>query len=198
MSPLRSRTHWIFDLDGTLTLAIHDFDAMRRELGLPAGEPILEAMARLPDAERAAVDRRLEEIELELAHRAEPQPGAAELLAELAGRGFELGILTRNSGRNARATLIAAGLGSFFEPHLVISRDGCAPKPDPDGIHRLLGHWQAPPERAVMVGDYLFDLVAGRSAGAATVYLDTSGTFEFGEHADVQVRGLEDLRALLP
>ena len=40
--------YWIFDLDGTLTIAVHDFDAIRDELGLPAGEPILEAMSKLP------------------------------------------------------------------------------------------------------------------------------------------------------
>lgn len=33
---------FIFDLDGTLTLAVHDFEAIRRSLGIPAGVPILE------------------------------------------------------------------------------------------------------------------------------------------------------------
>jgi hypothetical protein len=31
---LKHRGHWIFDLDGTLTVSAHDFDHIRRELGL--------------------------------------------------------------------------------------------------------------------------------------------------------------------
>jgi hypothetical protein len=29
------RDYWIFDMDGTLTLSIHDFDGIKRILGLP-------------------------------------------------------------------------------------------------------------------------------------------------------------------
>ena len=39
---LLKRKNWIFDLDGTLTVAVHDFDAIRKELGIPAGLPIVE------------------------------------------------------------------------------------------------------------------------------------------------------------
>jgi len=35
-------------MDGTLTLAVHDFDAIRNTLGLPLGKPILEAIEDLP------------------------------------------------------------------------------------------------------------------------------------------------------
>ncbi|HIN00314.1 MAG TPA: HAD family hydrolase, partial [Deltaproteobacteria bacterium] len=37
---LLQRKYWIFDLDGTLTVAVHDFNAIRNELGIPAGQPI--------------------------------------------------------------------------------------------------------------------------------------------------------------
>ncbi len=39
----------IFDLDGTLVDSGLDFDEMRREMQLPPRQPILEAIARLPD-----------------------------------------------------------------------------------------------------------------------------------------------------
>ncbi|MEY4949417.1 MAG: hypothetical protein RL698_1628, partial [Pseudomonadota bacterium] len=45
---IRGARHWIFDLDGTLTVAMHDFDAIRTALDLPTGRPILEALAELP------------------------------------------------------------------------------------------------------------------------------------------------------
>ena len=39
----------IFDLDGTLVDSRLDFDAMRHEMGLPTGIPILEGLAAIPD-----------------------------------------------------------------------------------------------------------------------------------------------------
>ena len=35
------RTHWLFDMDGTLTVPVHDFVALRRRLGAPEGGDIL-------------------------------------------------------------------------------------------------------------------------------------------------------------
>lgn len=190
---LSKRAHWIFDMDGTLTVAMHDFDAIREELELPKGKPILEELARLPEA--LARDRfaRLDLLELALARRARAADGATTLLETLAARGARLGILTRNSHANALETLDACGLARFFEAACVVGREAAAPKPDPGGIHRLLDRWRAAPHQAVMVGDYRFDLLAGRAAGTATVYVDTSGEFPFAEHADVSVRSLETL-----
>jgi len=192
-----SRDHWVFDLDGTLTIAVHDFDAIRAELSLPPGLPILESLAALPAHEAEARRRRLDTIELEIAGAARAAAGAADLLDELSRQGARVGILTRNSHRNALATLAACGLASFFAADAIVDRDAAAPKPDPGGMLLLLARWQVPAARAVMVGDYLFDLQAGRGAGAATVYVDPSGTFPWGAHADLAVRGLGELRALL-
>jgi phosphoglycolate phosphatase-like HAD superfamily hydrolase len=48
-----------------------------------------------------------------------------------------------------------------------------------------------------MVGDYQYDLQAGRSAGSLTVHVDVSGGFRWPELADVSVVTLEDLFQLL-
>jgi len=89
-------------MDGTLTVAVHDFDAIRLELGLPAGKPILEALADLPEAVAKGLFERLDELELELARRARAAEGAAGLLDALAERSARLGIVTRNSHANSR------------------------------------------------------------------------------------------------
>lgn len=180
-------------MDGTLTVAVHDFDAIRAELGLPAGRPILEELATLPAAEARTLFARLDALELDLARGARAAEGAAELLARLRARGARLGILTRNSVANARETLDACGLAGFFAPACIIGREVAAPKPDPGGIHHLLADWRATPDDGVMVGDYRYDLLAGRAAGTATVYVDTSGAFPFAEHADLSVRSLVEL-----
>ena len=190
---LSKRAHWIFDLDGTLTVAIHDFDAIRHELGLPAGRPILEELARRPESEARDLFERLDRLELGLARQASAASGALTLLETLRARRARLGILTRNSHANALETLRVCGLARFFDANRVVGREAAAPKPDPGGIQHLLRGWRAAPIDAVMVGDYRYDLQAGRAAGTATVYVDVRGEFPFAEHADVSVQSLADL-----
>ncbi len=190
---LLTHRHWIFDMDGTLTLAQHDFDAIRSTLGLPANQPILESLAALPPAEAAPLHRQLDAIELDIARQSEAAVGAHELLAYLASRGARLGILTRNNAVNIEASLRAAGLRDYFQADSFVSRDCAPPKPDPAGIFRLLQQWQGQTSEAVMVGDFHFDLCAGRNAGTHTVYVDPRGAFPFREHADVCVLTLAEL-----
>ena len=188
-----ARAHWIFDMDGTLTVAVHDFDAIRDALGLEPRKPILEQLALLPSARARELFARLDALELDLARGARAAEGAIELLATLEARGARLGILTRNSHATALETLRATGLERFFAPERIIDRDAAEPKPHPAGIHVLLRAWGARAEDAVMVGDYQYDLLAGRAAGTATIYVDPSGAFPFARHADVSVRSLARL-----
>ncbi len=193
---LHTRTCWIFDMDGTLTESLHDFPAISRALGLPDDEPILEALAKLPDDEAADRNRQLNQIELEIAHQATPQPGAYELLSDLKEQGRQVGILTRNTKAIAHETLAACGLAEFFAPNDVLGRSCCPPKPQPDGILQLLSAWSATPAEAVMTGDHKFDLVAGRNANAMAVYLDPTGEFPWQQYADHSIQSLKELRQL--
>lgn len=197
MVDLRERDCWIFDMDGTLTVAVHDFEAIRVSLGLPPGEPILEALSRLPEPEAAAAYERLDQIELELAQQARPGEGAQALLTLLDGRDTKVGIVTRNAVDIAHETLRVCGLSQYFDPSCILGRESGQPKPSPDGVHKLLARWNAKSDRAVMVGDYYFDLAAGRAAGTATVYLDPRGEFEWADYADISIERLDMLVALL-
>jgi len=191
--PLLNKTHWIFDMDGTLTHAIHDFEAIREELGLPRGRPILESLAALPPEEESRLHKQLDELEYRIAEEATAQPGAEALLTSLQEAGATLGILTRNGKGIAYATLDACGLRRFFKDDDVISRNCCTPKPDGAGVSLLLDRWQASTDQAVMVGDYLFDLEAGRNAGVTTVHLDVNGEFAWPDMTDVGVKNLNQL-----
>ena len=195
-SPLAGRGHWVFDMDGTLTVAAHDFDAIRSELGVPAGKPLLETLATLPAEEAERANQRLAEIELEIAANAVAQEGAAELLAHLREGGRNIGILTRNTAPAARETLVAAGLMPYFDDGAIVARETCAPKPDPAGVHHLLRHWKATAAAAVVVGDYLYDLQAGRAAEVTTVHFDVTGRFPWPQFADYAVGHLRQLLAL--
>lgn len=190
---ISARSHWVFDLDGTLTVAVHDFVAIRQELSIPDGCDILGHLASLPEHRARPLHVRLQEIELELAHITEAAPGAQELLDRLYTAGASLGVLTRNTRENALRTLEIIGLGGYFAATDVLGRDEALPKPDPDGLHRLMGLWGAAGATTVMVGDYLYDLQAGRRAGALTVHVDPTCCFRWPELADIRVGTLEDL-----
>jgi len=180
-------------MDGTLTLAAHDFDAIRQALGLPEGKPILEQIATYPKQEARNLHQRLDMMELTIAAKSKPAAGAARLLDALTAKGHHLGILTRNNIINIHATLDAARLSHYFESNTLISRNCAPPKPNPAGIHRLLELWGGTPEESVMVGDHLFDIDTGLAAGTATIYVDESGEFPHSDKADLCIRSLDEL-----
>lgn len=189
-----ARRCWIFDLDGTLTVPVHDFAAIRAEMGMTeADADILRFIGSLSAAEAAARHARLMEIEYELSARTSAAHGAGELLELLLLRGTRVGILTRNSREIAIHTLGLIGLSRYFSPDTILGRDEAAPKPHPEGIEKLLAAWGSAPDEAVMVGDYLFDLQVGRAAGTATIHVDQSGAFRWPELADLSVVNLEEL-----
>lgn len=171
MSWQQSR-HWVFDMDGTLTVAVHDFEAIKRALEIPPEHDILHHLAALPAAEAAAKHAWLLEHERELAEAAQAAPGAVALVRELQAREYRLGILTRNAHSLALLTLQAIGLDDCFASADVIGRDEATPKPDPGGLLHLAEQWQVAPESLVMVGDYLFDLECAHAAGAHGVLVN--------------------------
>ncbi|WP_145156248.1 HAD family hydrolase [Pseudomonas oryzihabitans] len=172
---LRHLSHWVFDLDGTLTLAVHDFAAIRRHLGIPEQADILHYLAELPATEREAKHAWLFEHERELAVAARPAPGAVALIRRLHEDGRQLGILTRNARDLALLTLAAIGLEDCFAPAAVLGRDEAAPKPDPGGLLRLAELWQVAPDSLVMIGDHRYDLECGRAVGCRTLQVNQPG-----------------------
>lgn len=196
--PILSRRCWIFDLDGTLTLPVHDFAVIRAALGMTENDPdILRYISSLPAAEALAKHNQLIEIEYELSAKTAAAPGAGRLLDQLLGRDVRVGILTRNTREIALHTLGQIGLNGYFTSDVILGREEAAPKPHPEGIEKLLAVWGNLPDETVMVGDYLFDLQVGRAAGAATIHVDRSGAFRWPDLADLTVTTLEELAETL-
>lgn len=188
---LSKRPLWVFDLDGTLTRPQHDFMAIRKSLGVPAQADILHWIATQPDSTRQRLERQLDQIERRVAGQSQIAPGAYSLLTRLRHCGVRCGVLTRNSAESAEISLKAIGLFSLFD--WIIAREQVRPKPDPEGILRLLERAQVTPNEAVMVGDHLNDLQAGRAAGVATVHVDHRLQFAWSEWADFELNSLEEL-----
>lgn len=193
---LSEARHWVFDMDGTLTVAVHDFAAIRRALEIPPQDDILAHLAALP-AERAAPKRAwLLEHERALAEAAQPAGGAAELVRALCERGCRLGLLTRNAHELALITLQRIGLDDCFRSDDVLGRDEAPPKPDPGGLLHLAAAWDVAPAHLVMVGDHRHDLECARAAGAYGVLVNQP-TNPWPELSDRYVRDCFELLAQL-
>ncbi|WP_194792301.1 HAD family hydrolase [Pseudomonas sp. UFMG81] len=188
--------HWVFDMDGTLTVAVHDFAAIREALEIPAEHDILTHLAALPAQEAAAKHAWLLEHERDLAIASKASEGAVELVRELAERGCRLAILTRNARELAHVTLDAIGLADCFPVEHILGRDEAAPKPNPDGLLQIARAWDVRPEQMVMVGDYRFDLDCGRAAGTRTVLVNLPDN-PWPQLADWHAADCRALRALL-
>ena len=69
------------------------------------------------------------------------------------------------------------------------------------GLHLCYGdishrHWKEP-DTAVMVGDFRYDLEAGRRAGAATIYYDAQNQDLWTADADIRVQSHAELLTLI-
>ena len=171
---LRDCRHWVFDMDGTLTVAVNDFLYIRRMLDIPEQADILAHLASLPRAEAMQKHAWLLEHERQLALNAQPAVGAIALVKHLHERQRNLAILTRNAQELALITLKAIGLADYFAPQSILGREQAIPKPNPDGLLKLATHWQVQPQEIVMVGDFHMDLKTAQAAGSYAVQVNTA------------------------
>jgi HAD superfamily hydrolase (TIGR01509 family) len=186
----------VFDMDGTLVDSQLDFDAMRREMELPEGLPILEAVTKLPPAHAERCRAILERHEREGVRRATLLPGVGELLAVLRSRGVRLAIATRNSREITAATQARLGIAVDF----ALTRDDGPVKPDPWPVQQACQLWQLQPAEVVVIGDYRFDVECGHAAGCRTVLLThphDPATYANDEQADLLLMSLAEYPRLL-
>jgi HAD superfamily hydrolase (TIGR01509 family) len=157
----------IFDLDGTLVDSHLDFDAMRREMGLPTGTPILEALDEMPDERAASCRALLQHYEMDAAEKATLQDGVVGFLELLDAQGIHRAVVTRNRSDAAKRTLQRLKLN--FE--IVITREDGPVKPDPWAIQHICRAWRIKAQEALVIGDFHFDIEAGRRAGSKTILI---------------------------
>jgi HAD superfamily hydrolase (TIGR01509 family) len=193
ITKLFQKKFWIFDMDGTLTVAAHDFAEIKRKLDLPQELDIIQGIENLPSeiAEKKLIE--LNEIELEIAKKSQLNPGVYELLTKLKSNDVFLGILTRNNRQNTKETLKSVQIDHFFQDDFILTREDCQPKPAPDGILILLDKTNLTEDLVVMVGDYIFDLEAGQKAGVQTAYFDPKSEFLFRNHSDFLISDFTNL-----
>ena len=178
----------IFDFDGTLASLNIDFPLMReriisliRHFGIEERaireryllEIIDEVypMIREKDSSGAEefYDRAhqiLHEVELKAAEEGSLIPGAGGTLRTLRLWGIKVGIVTRNCEEAVRK--VFPDIDDYCDAF--ISRDSVDKvKPHPDHLNSMLGALKVSGEEAVMVGDHIIDIQAGKKVGMKTV-----------------------------
>lgn len=136
-------------------------------LGLPEAIAVLypdETDKKLVEAFRRAYADHYLELE------AEPSalyPGVATALQHFRDRGHQLAVATGKGRRGLDRVLAGQGWSDFFD--VTRCADETASKPNPLMIHEILEHCGVSPERALMIGDSVFDLEMARRAGVDSV-----------------------------
>jgi len=210
----------LFDLDGTLIQQTIDFEQMRLEVLQVAEQfgrvpapfaslPVLELIDRVVadhDAREEGTGSRFARaaqevvaaIELAAAASAAAYPGVPEFLVWLRRAGFRVGIVTRNCREAVEQALARSSLACDV---LLTREDVTRVKPDPEHLLVALGRMGVPAVDAVMCGDHPMDVIAGRSAGTATVGIQ-SGDLPADRfvqvHPDLVLSSVTELRRHLP
>ena len=192
-----------FDLDGTLVDSAPDLIAavqsLCAELGAPA--PDVDAVRRvvsaggramlrqgLAGADDAMIDqwlpRFLDIYSVAMTRHTRLYDGMREVLERLAERGVAWGIVTNKPGWLARPMLAQM---DFHRGSVALVTGDCLPvrKPDPAPVLFACEQAGIGPQSAVMIGDDLRDVLAGRAAGTRTVaaawgYLDGGDPHAWG------------------
>jgi beta-phosphoglucomutase-like phosphatase (HAD superfamily) len=112
---------------------------------------------------REAMMSELEDIEVRGAEKATWINGARETLEWVARARKPWAIVSRNC---KKSILTAAGVLGMKLPAIVRSRDdGDCVKPDPRALTETCGLLSVSPAQALLVGDYIYDVMGARRAG---------------------------------
>jgi len=191
----------LFDFDGTLTLpGSIDFAGIKKALRCPVNVTILEFIAGLPSAAlRRQARRILARFEEAAARRSRPNEGAEDLVRFLKRHRIRRGILTNNRRASVETALRNFARVRPADFDVIITRDHVQrPKPDPEGILLAAGRLRVPVATLLIVGDYWYEIEAGRRSGAPTVFLESALTARRpGPGADFTVRALSEISDII-
>ncbi len=194
----------LFDIDGTLIdtvdLIVKALDyTYRKHLGiaLPRDEirrliglPLKAQMHYLDDRVSGDVPHQRMEAD-EVAYYAANRhlerviPEAVQAVQTAYRKGYAVGLVTSKNREELMLSWRKLGLESFVDT-VVTADDTERHKPNPDPVQNALERLQIAPERAIYIGDTVFDISCGRAAGVQVAAV------AWGAHLP------EDLRATQP
>jgi HAD superfamily hydrolase (TIGR01549 family) len=182
----------IFDMDGTITIPVIDFQLIRNAIGLPPGD-IAHEISKLPPAEQNRAWEIIKDFELEFEKQQQLQPGAQDLLDLCRKENIRLGLITRNVRRSV--DVLCRKFNLTFDS--IITREFPHMKPHPAPILHMLKEWNTAPADTLMVGDYIHDIDCGKAAGTATCFFRNNGKTDYTDQADFTVASMPELEKQL-
>ena len=185
----------IFDFDGTLAVLNIDFSLMRERIFdlmrahgirpetiqekylLEITDEVYQALwVKNPSgAERFYQESHhiLHEVEMKAAEEGRLIPGTEATLKKLRRKGIKIGIITRNCEDAVRK--VFPSIKDFCD--VFVSRNSVKKvKPHPDHLTYVMEWLKTSGEEAVMVGDHIIDVQAGRRVGMKTIGVLTGRT----------------------
>jgi len=189
----------LFDLDGTLIDSLDDLTnatnhmllslgraaATREQVRGYVGQGARRLVERaMPDASAAELEQGLSRFlchnEEHIADMTHLYPGVVETLTALRDAGMTLVVVSNKNVALCIKVLTALGADGFFAS--VIGADSLPErKPSPEPLLKVLRDFDVPPTRAVMVGDSINDIAAGKAAGMVTI----GCTFGYGDLEEI-------------
>lgn len=208
----------VFDLDGTLADTLPDIAGALEKVTAKYGEyGDLQQLVRksIGNGAKKLVERVFDALGISKEHLEEDlaeyralyakdscidtvlYPNTLKVLEELKKRGIAMAVATMKPRESTKEVLEKMGIADYFS--LVLSADDMqAPKPDPWSVYTCAKHVGVSSEQALMIGDSMTDVGAGKASGAVSVavlggYSDREKMLKSG--ADYLV---EEIGALLP
>ncbi|UAA38142.1 HAD family hydrolase [Paraneptunicella aestuarii] len=178
----------IFDLDGTLfdtpraiveafTYTFNELQEeipQHRNIRCTIGMPLEKAFASLMElpVEHERVDNAVQEYQRQFRQRILPKAeellfaGVTEGLDKLLEQGMALSVATSKFARSANALLESAKIDRYFD--IVVCADEVTnTKPHPESGYKVLDHYKANVDAAIMVGDTTHDMLMAKAMGCA-------------------------------
>lgn len=174
----------IFDLDGTLADTRQDLtnsvNYARKKLGLPALD-VETVIKYVGNGVRKLMERSLSKDQWDKIEEAVPlfrsyyqdhaldfttlYPGVEEILNHF--RKKKMAVISNKPENFSRAILKGLGIDTYFD--LVLGGDSLpVMKPSPEPIYNVLNHFKIKPQKAVIIGDGVTDIKAGKDARVLT------------------------------
>lgn len=150
----------IFDLDGTLVTSSLNFSAIKHEISCPDHEDVLSFLRSLPEQKQHEAMEIIHRHELLDAECSDWIPGARAFVDKCIVENIPMAIVTRNSHHPTRVKIKR----NAIPIDRVITRENSKPKPDPSALLQIAKDFKLPTGAMLMVGDYKYDLEAGRNA----------------------------------
>ena len=179
----------ILDLEGTILEMDADWELMRDKIHDYFSQnynikmhfkPVLEKVNKAieiisnkyPDSDlnkiKEDINNIIEQTHIDAAKNSRLFDNVIVLIEKLRNHGYKLTAFTRSGKKSTKILLSRNGLNDVFQ--MILTReDVMEPKPSPEGIEKIIEHYNYEPDKFLIIGDHPYDIMAGKKAKIYTI-----------------------------